>query len=67
MKNRENKGTKQGNPGSVRRNINGLDVTLVFAETEQDGLKEQIIDILSNEYEKKRLGKTGRNDAVKSV
>ena len=40
--------------------FNGVEIRLSFAENEESGIRERIIDILSDEYEKRRLGeKTG--------
>lgn len=45
----------EASPNSLSIQIMDLEVTLSFAEREDSGVRERIIDILSGAYEKKRL------------
>ena len=48
----------EASPNSVSIEVMGLEVTLSFAEREDCGVRECIIDILTGAYEKKRLTDT---------
>lgn len=45
-------------PDSVEMEISGVKIQLRFAEKERPGIKDRVIEILSDEYEKRRLGET---------
>lgn len=45
-------------PDSVEMEIGGVKIELQFAEKERPGIKDRVIEILSDEYEKRRLGET---------
>lgn len=45
-------------PDSVEMEISGVKIQLRFAEKERPGIKDRVIEILSDEYEKKRLRET---------
>lgn len=45
----------EATPKTVSIEIEGLEVTLRFAEREEPAVRECIIDILTGAYEKKRL------------
>ena len=42
-------------PDSVETEISGVKIQLRFAEKESPGIKDRVIEILSDEYEKRRL------------
>ncbi len=46
---------------TVEMEIQGVHLTLTFAQTEVKQVREQILDILQNSYEKKRLGEQTKN------
>ncbi len=46
---------------TVEMEIQGVHLTLTFAQTEVKQVREQILDILQNSYEKKRLGEPTKN------
>ena len=52
--------TEPANP-TVEMEIQGVHLTLTFAQTEVKQVREQILDILQNSYEKKRLGEPTKN------
>ncbi len=56
MKDRDVKKVKQQDPEAVDMEIQGVEITLVFAKEDNAGLRERIVDILTDAYEKKRLG-----------
>lgn len=43
-------------PDSVEMEIGGVKIQLRFADKERSGIKDRVIEILSDEYEKRRLG-----------
>lgn len=43
---------------SVEMQISGVKIQLRFAEKENPGIKDRVIEILSDGYEKRRLGET---------
>ena len=45
-------------PDSMEMEISGVKIQLRFAEKESPGIKDRVIEILSDEYEKRRLGET---------
>ena len=45
-------------PDSVEMEISGVKIQLRFAEKESLCIKDRVIEILSDEYEKRRLGET---------
>ena len=45
-------------PDSMEMEIGGVKIQLRFAEKESSGIKDRVIEILSDEYEKRRLGET---------
>ena len=45
-------------PDSVEMEISGVKIQLRFAEKESPGIKDRVIEILLDEYEKRRLGET---------
>ena len=45
-------------PDYVEMEIGGVKIQLRFAEKERPGIKDRVIEILSDEYEKRRLGET---------
>ena len=45
-------------PDSVEMEISGVKIQVRFAEKERPGIKDRVIEILSDEYEKRRLGET---------
>ena len=53
MKNKLKK--KEKHPDFIEMEINGVKMQLKFAEKEEPGIKESIIEILYDSYEKKRL------------
>ncbi len=67
LKNTNKKKMMKDTPDMLNTMINGMEVTLVFAEREDPDLKERIIDIITDEYKKKKLGKTPIAKSVKTV
>ena len=47
---------KRTQPESIEIVIQGLKVTISFAREEVPGVKEKIVEIVTDSYEKKRLG-----------
>ena len=45
-------------PESVVMKISDVEINITFSSVEQVGVKESIIEILTDSYEKKRLGET---------
>lgn len=48
--------TKEKYPNSVELNFSGVRMTLSFAVKEDPTVKESVVEILTDAYEKKRLG-----------
>ena len=47
---------KRTQPESLEIEIQGLKVTILFAREEVPGVKGKIVEIITDSYEKKRLG-----------
>lgn len=49
---------KEKHPASIELNFSGVRMTLSFAVKEDPTVKESVVEILTDAYEKKRLGET---------
>lgn len=52
--------------GSIEMKIGGVSIQLQFSDKEESGMKDRVINILFDAYEKKRLGETIEKSDEKS-
>lgn len=60
MKNIVKNASKQ--PDFMGMEINGVKIQLRFVEKEELGVKDRVIEILSDAYKKRRLGETSKEE-----